>query len=335
MNIAQKMKREWNQRAQHHAQYWVATENFHDDKEFSKSGEETAQALLSCIQPLADASWTVLEIGCGVGRILKPLCSHFKRLVGIDVSGEMIHQSKNWLKGLNNVETIETSGVDLKSFPDETFNLVYSFVAFQHMPRPVFLRYLEESNRVLKHQGYLLFQIPIGTIRDTAIEDTVTMRQYSTNELADELERCGLESTDHYPVDSELRHHREEVPGRIFHLAKKTGTVLYSNNTDWLESECGETFSLLNTRMYLWFAEQCLQKGQDDEALRTYLALRAQDPRSLEKWIRTVEILVQQGKHEEAQDTLEKLTIAIPIYETLTALLESKNCVRLERMSNG
>ena len=321
MNIAQKMKREWNLRAQHHAKYWVATENFHDDEEFARSGEKTAQAILSCLQSHTDPSWTILDIGCGIGRVLKPLAHYFQRLVGIDVSGEMILKSKDWLRGLNNVETIETSGVDLEPFPDETFDLVYSFVAFQHMPRPVFVRYLEESNRVLKPHGYLAFQIPIGTTRDTAIEDTVTMRQYSAIELAEELKRCGFESTEHQPADSALRHYRPEVPVKTFHLVKKIRTVLHSKNTDWLESECGETFSMLNTRMYLWFAEQCLQKGQEDEALRTYQALRTQDPHSLEKWTRTVEILVQRGKLEEAKDTLEKLTTALPTYEALNTLL--------------
>ena len=88
------------------------------------------------------------------------------------------------------------------------------------------------------------------------------------------------------------------------------------------DTECGQNFSLLDTRMYLWFAEQCLLKGKKGEALRTYEALREQDPLSLEKWVHAVEVLIAQGKQDEARTTLEKLTTALPIYETLNSLLE-------------
>ena len=79
---------------------------------------------------------------------------------------------------------------------EESFDLVYSFVAFQHMPRPVFARYLEESNRVLKTQGFLAFQIPMGPPLDAVIEDTIAMRQYTSDELAGELHRCGFQLID-------------------------------------------------------------------------------------------------------------------------------------------
>lgn len=320
MNITDKMKHDWNHRAKHHARYWVATEHFQDDREFSQSGTDTANAILSRIAPYSDSSWSVLDIGCGIGRVLKPLACHFKRLVGIDVSGEMISQSKKWLDGLENVETLETSGVDLQPFLDKSFDLVYSFVAFQHMPRPVFSGYLEESNRVLKTQGVLAFQIPMGPPLDAAIEDTIAMRQYTADELVGELHRCGFQLIDTRHLDSDTPSNGSgEVNGDI-HIAKKFRAVIDPKDTGWVQIECGQNFSLLDTRMYLWFAEQCLLEGQTEEALRTYEALRAQDPQSLEKWVHAVEVLVAQGKPDEARATLEKLTTALPIYETLNTL---------------
>ena len=133
-----KKKRDWDQRAQHHARFWIATEHYQTEEVFAKSGQDTAQTLLKSLTGFHQPSWKVLDIGCSLGRVLKPLAKHFHALVGIDVSSTMIAQSKAWLSEYPHVTTFETSGMDLREFQDQSFNLVYSYVAFQHMPRPVF-----------------------------------------------------------------------------------------------------------------------------------------------------------------------------------------------------
>ncbi len=323
MNIATKMKVDWNRRAKHHAQYWIASEDFQDDDKFAQSGHYSAQALLAAISPYYDPTWTALDIGCGIGRMLKPLAPHFRHLVGIDVSGEMIEKSQKWLKGLENVETMETSGVDLSPFPPEHFNLVYSYVAFQHMPRQVFRRYLEESNRVLKFQGYLAFQIPIGLHQDAPIEDTIGVRRYQKNEVIDQLQQHGFQvieerSSESIPYSDNV--HTGKAP---FFMAKKIQASQQHKQTNWVDTECGKVFSLLDTRMWLWFAEQCLQEGRQEEALRTYKSLLEHDPLSLDKWYQIVEGLIEKGKTEEAQATIAKLKTAISTYEKLNALLKA------------
>ena len=56
MNVSEKMKRDWNQRAQHHARFWIATENYQTEEVFAQSGQDTAQALLECFK------WVVATI---------------------------------------------------------------------------------------------------------------------------------------------------------------------------------------------------------------------------------------------------------------------------------
>jgi ubiquinone/menaquinone biosynthesis C-methylase UbiE len=124
VNIIEKMKHDWDQRAQHHARFWIATENYQTEELFAQSGLDTAHALLQALTGLQYTSWKVLDIGCGIGRTLKPLAKHFHALVGIDVSSAMITQSKSWLSGCHNIETFETSGVDLRKFNDQSFDLV-------------------------------------------------------------------------------------------------------------------------------------------------------------------------------------------------------------------
>jgi len=38
MNIAEKMKRDWDQRAEHHARFWIATENYQTEEVFANLG---------------------------------------------------------------------------------------------------------------------------------------------------------------------------------------------------------------------------------------------------------------------------------------------------------
>ncbi len=71
MNIAEKMKQDWEQRAQHHARFWIATEHYQNEEVFSQSGQETAQCLMTAIQEVYQPTWSVLDIGCGIrGRVL-------------------------------------------------------------------------------------------------------------------------------------------------------------------------------------------------------------------------------------------------------------------------
>ena len=323
MNISTKMKTDWNRRAKHHAQFWIASEDFHSNKKFAQSGKQSAQALLSIISPYYDPSWTVLDIGCGIGRMLKPLAHHFHALVGIDVSGEMIKKSKKWLQCVENVNTLETSGIDLNPLLSEHFDLVYSYVAFQHMPRQVFERYLAESNRVLKPDGYFAFQIPIGFHQHTPMGDTIGIRAYSKDELSETLDQLGFQLLEEKRSNSLTSSERISYTPPQFLLAKKREAST-QHLPDWDETECEKAFSLLDTRMWLWFAEQCLQEGRQEEALATYESLLEQDPMNLENWNRIVGVLFERGKTEEAHATLKKLKVALPTYEKLNALLKTQ-----------
>ncbi|HNP97298.1 MAG TPA: hypothetical protein PKJ63_16770, partial [Cyclobacteriaceae bacterium] len=80
MNIVEKMKHDWNERAQHHARFWIATEDYRTEEKFAQSGKDTAQALLATLPVPPLSSWKILDIGCGIGRVLKALASYFDYL---------------------------------------------------------------------------------------------------------------------------------------------------------------------------------------------------------------------------------------------------------------
>ncbi len=329
MNIVAKMKQDWDRRAKHHTRYWIATEDYENEEIFTESGKRTAEAILATLGSYHQKTWTVLDIGCGIGRVLKPLSPYFHKLIGVDVSAEMIVKSKTWLRDVHNVTTVETSGVDLNIFPPRYFDLVYSYVAFQHMPRPIFNRYLEEINRVLKTQGFLVFQLPIGRHQDAPLEDTIAIRYYEYHKLQAKLKQNGfllLEAGDNEcPFPDATRQNRE------FHqcfLAQKSETIRPEINVGWLQAECQKSASFLDTHMYLAFAENCLTHGKPDEAIQTYEKLLDHNPSSLEAWLELTSVLIDLGKIDQAVSTLTELLRTHPNYlaghRTLKNLLKKR-----------
>jgi SAM-dependent methyltransferase len=314
------MKRDWDRRAGEHARFWIATEDYQSDARFAASGEATARDLLARLPATGLAGWSVLEIGCGIGRVLRPLAPVFGRLCGVDVSTEMIAQSRQWLAGLQNVETRVNSGIDLEGFDDAEFDLVYSYVAFQHMPRPVFDAYLRESNRVLRPGGRLLFQVFVGPRRDSPLDDTISIRVYEPAELSRCLARAGFEPLSDslsVPVGSRGRDH--------YVLAQKCEAPLESDEAGWRTLDCPDRVSPLDAHLQRSLAGDCIQNGDPEGAIRALERLVQYDPEELESWLVLVSLLLEVGRVEEAIASLRALALTHPEYrparESLAQLL--------------
>lgn len=66
---------------------------------------------------------TVLELGCGYGRVLEKLAPKAKRLVGIDTSRSSIELGRELLRGLANCWLLQMDAVAL-GFRDQVFDVV-------------------------------------------------------------------------------------------------------------------------------------------------------------------------------------------------------------------
>lgn len=73
---------------------------------------------LSRLQP----SDTVLELGCGTGRIARRLAAAARRVVGIDTAAASLARARETV-GEKNVEFLEMDALDLR-FPDKSFDAV-------------------------------------------------------------------------------------------------------------------------------------------------------------------------------------------------------------------
>jgi SAM-dependent methyltransferase len=155
------MRKFWDSRARENAAWYVDTtcDYEHPDMEaFFRTGERiVAEALTAApVQPCGYG--LAVEIGPGLGRVCLALAGHFERVVGVDVSEEMVTRARQLVS--DDRITFEVgSGMDLRSVPSATADFVVTFTVLQHLSDPELIEaYLRDSARVLKPGGVLAAQ---------------------------------------------------------------------------------------------------------------------------------------------------------------------------------
>jgi SAM-dependent methyltransferase len=158
--VLERMRADWNERAGEDAYYYVAFgRREQDDEEFFSTASDIVKGLEWDLKRVRGKD-AALEIGCGPGRLMRPLSRNFGEIHGVDVSDEMIRLAEERLRDTPNAHPRHSSGSDLAMFPDEKFDFVYSYAVFQHIPsREVVFNYLREARRVLKTGGILRCQL--------------------------------------------------------------------------------------------------------------------------------------------------------------------------------
>lgn len=109
-----------------------------------------------CLRDLGAMTGDVLEIGCGVGRLLKD------GYYGIDISENMIRIAKN--RKPRSYCTISINGAI--PYAKNSFDNVYCYLVFQHLKPYEIQQYIKEAYRVLKVGGKFVFQYIQGTERE-------------------------------------------------------------------------------------------------------------------------------------------------------------------------
>lgn len=192
MTIVERMKTDWNRRAQDDARYWIDVDCWASEAAFAAAGRATAARLLDHLGDLVRPDWRALDVGCGIGRVLREIAPVFASIVGVDVSGEMVRQARARLADVGNARVVETTGADLRPIEDASIDFAYSALVVQHVPKPVFVLLLAEINRVIVHGGLFLFQACLGESRAPVFGDTIALEVYHPEEMAELLAMAGF-----------------------------------------------------------------------------------------------------------------------------------------------
>ncbi len=140
---------------------------FRDATSFDRAGLEDARHL---ILPFIKKNYRVLDVGCGIGRLLKYVAPHCAHITGLDISKSMLTKAKKRTSNLLNTE-VRVMPVSLK-FPvkRKSFDFAYFYHVSEHMDRENTFKILQEIRRVLKSKGRALIQFSLIDYPDNQLE---------------------------------------------------------------------------------------------------------------------------------------------------------------------
>ena len=133
-----------------------------DPAEFFANGEDEIQRAVSYArdQKAELNPQRALDFGCGVGRLTQALCQHFAECHGVDIAPSMIAGANQYNQHPERCHYHLNDKDNLRLFPDNYFDFIYSVIVLQHIRPEYSLRYIREFVRVLAPNGIALFQIP-------------------------------------------------------------------------------------------------------------------------------------------------------------------------------
>lgn len=198
--ILERMRREWDERARENARYYVntASDNWTDEEFFQSGRQNVREEILSDMGNICQGrdpkQMTVLEIGCGVGRVTRALAEVFGKVYAVDVSGEMVARAQKNLADVPNVVIRQNNGTDLRVLGKVSIDFAFSFIVFQHIPsRDVIRNYVAEAYRLLRPGGLFKFQVQGFCELESSPDDTWLGAPFSDEDAVRMAEECGFE----------------------------------------------------------------------------------------------------------------------------------------------
>lgn len=182
------LRTNWDAAAREDAQHAVITMPDQTTEQFYESGRVEIEWVMNRLDGLdiEHGSGLALDFGCGIGRLSVPLAKYYERVVGVDVSGEMIARAKP-AKGVRYMRADSLAGLARNSY-----DLIYTNITLQHMPGWLQQQYLSEFYRLVHAHGAVVFELPDCPDIER-VQHALAMSGASSDEVRDWVETAGGE----------------------------------------------------------------------------------------------------------------------------------------------
>lgn len=205
------MRRDWDRRALENARHYVATgqKEWSDEDFFAAGEQEVRDHILNDLGNICQGrdpkSMRILEVGCGAGRVTRPLAQFFGEVYAVDISAHMVRQARRAVADLPNVELFRNNGRDLSAVRRRwwnrfgiggrlEFDFVFSCLVFQHIQsREVIASYVSAVSRVLKPGKLFKFQVQGCTAAQPEAADTWVGYAFNSDDARALAQESGFE----------------------------------------------------------------------------------------------------------------------------------------------
>lgn len=149
---------------------------------YDRGGWADAVRLLELCAGYRDCS--VLEWGCGSGRVTQYLCRLFRRTYAVDIAPAMLEILSR--RRLPDLEIHLTTGSDLPAGIE--VDVVYSYLCWMHNRKADLPAIFRTCRSVLKPGGQLIFQLPVYEVGRSpeSFMDLACWTAHELRQLADE-----------------------------------------------------------------------------------------------------------------------------------------------------
>ena len=141
---------------------------------------------------------SLLDLGCGEGRLLTIMSKRVAKYTGADISSVVLARARELVikKDLHNVTLIELSDGEKGVLGDiGLFDVVVSFTVFQHLPPEIVEAYMKSIHDVMRTRGYFNFQMASAVhprFDRIANGDFWTSRYYPDLWVVEHLKKAGF-----------------------------------------------------------------------------------------------------------------------------------------------
>jgi SAM-dependent methyltransferase len=123
---------------------------------FLESGRLAAQSIRDALERAGtriDAMDSILDFGCGCGRVIRNWAGLEARVAGSDLSGGAI----DWCRANLPFARFETNGLSPPlAFEDASVDLAYALSVLTHLPEAIQHDWMDELHRVVRPGGFVL-----------------------------------------------------------------------------------------------------------------------------------------------------------------------------------
>lgn len=195
-----KQKDLWERLAKKNPRYFINSDKGRSitEEQFRESGESAYQKLVAQDELLKGRE-SILDFGCGTGRLTEFMAKDFKKVIGVDISATMIAQGKDRLKDLKNVEFFEIDGQSIP-IPDNSIDFVFSYLVFQHIKeREMVENAFKDIYRVLSPGG--IFKVLLRSDKQKDMNRWWSGVEYGQEAIGVVYKKIGLRLLKIEPID--------------------------------------------------------------------------------------------------------------------------------------